>query len=134
MVNVATTMSALGTALRTITGLRVYDYPTESISVPCAIVAFPDKILYDDVMGGHSDCVDIQVHVIVGNISNRTTPTRLGEYMTYPGAPSVKSAIEADPTLKGVVQTTRVTEAQVSIMNIANVDYLAATFSTEIYT
>jgi hypothetical protein len=130
--NVASIMSGLNTRLDTIQGLRCYPYPSDSISVPAAIVAFPEVIEYDSTMARGSDRLVVPVHVLVGKVSDRTARTRLGAYLNGSGSSSVKSAIETDVTLGATVQTVRVTEAEINVMTVGAADYLAATFTVEV--
>lgn len=125
-------MAGIAEQLDTITGLRVYAYPPDSIAVPAAVVAFPDTVEYDTTMARGADRVVVPVHVLVGKVSDRASSPALTTYMAGEGLGSVKTAIEADKTLSGEAQTTRVTEAAVSVIALAGVDYLAATFQVEV--
>lgn len=126
-------MDALGARLVGITGLRVYDYTSDSAAPPAAIVSLPKLIQYDAVMGRGADRIVIPVTVLVGRVSDRAARDALGQYIAGSGAQSVKQAIEGDPTLGGIAQTTRVTEATVDVVTIQAVDYLGASFDVEVY-
>lgn len=129
--NVANVMTRLGATLEAITGLRVYDYPSDQVNPPAAVVAFPELIEFDSTMSRGSDRLVVPVHVLVGRVSERTAVTRLGDYLSGSG---IKAAVEADPTLEGSVQTTRVTDAEINVMTVGGIDFLAATFTVEILT
>ena len=127
-------MDALGARLVGVTGLRVYDYASDSANPPAAIVSLPSTIEYDAVMGRGADRIVIPVTVLVGKVSERTARDRLGAYIAGTGASSIKAAIEgSDPTLGGVAQTVRVTNASVDVVTIQAIDYLGASFDVEVY-
>lgn len=130
--DLALIMEGIGTQLATINGLRVYDFPTGTLAIPAAVVAFPESITYDATMGRGSDRMTIPVHILVGKTSDRGSAALLNAFMSGAGTKSVKTAIELDPTLGGNAQTTRVTEATVSFMSVADIEYLAATFDVDV--
>lgn len=120
-----TAMDAIGARLLTITGLRVFDYSAENIAVPAAVVSLP-AITYDVTKARGVDQAVFPVHVLVSRVSDRASRDKLSAYAT-----SVKNAI--DGTLGGTVQAARVTGSTMSMMQVAGVDYLAATFEIEVH-
>lgn len=130
--DVSAVMLALGDALRA-ADFRAYDYPPDQLAVPAVVIAFPETVEYDSTMGRGSDRLVVPVHALVGRMSDRTARERLGAYLSG-GPGGVKAAIEADPTLGNNASTTRVMSAEVSVMTVAAVDYLAASFQIELLT
>ncbi len=126
------TMDALGVRLATIAGLRVSDYPADSISPPAAVVAYPE-LEYDQTYQAGADRATFPVHVLVGKDSDRAARDELGTYAARAGASSIKATLEADPTLAGAVDSLRVRRATFSTMAVGSVEYLAATFDVEVY-
>lgn len=126
------TMDALGVRLATITGLRVFDYPPDSISPPAAVVAYPE-LEYDQTYQAGADRATFPVHVLTGKDSDRASRDKLGAYVARSGGSSIKTTLEADPTLAGAVDSLRVRRATFSTMTVGSVDYLAATFDVEVY-
>lgn len=124
-------MDALGTALGTISGLRVQDYPASVAAVPAAIVGLPSVLEFDATKGRGVDHVVVPVTLLVGMVSERAARDALSLYLAGSGVKSVKAAI--DGTLGGVVQTARVMGATVEVLTLAGVDYLGATFEVDIY-
>lgn len=124
-------MAGLASALASVDGLRVFDYPPDTVSPPAAIVAFPNSVRFDDTMARGADRVEIPVHVVVGSVSDRASAAAVTAYLGT-GPKSVKAAIESDATLGGAADTTRVTEATVTGVTIAGVDLLTATFTVEV--
>lgn len=123
-IDVNAAMDAIGVALATISGMRVYDYPPPTVEVPAAVVAYPDVIEFDAAFVRGADRAVFPVHILVGRFSDRTARDQLNSYI-----PVVKAALDG-----GLVGgSARVTEARPNIMSVAAVDYLAATFSLEVY-
>lgn len=126
-------MNGLGIRLATVAGLRVYDYPPDTIAPPAGIVSYPETIEFDQTYAAGADRATIPVHVLVGKVSDRATRDALGAYVARTGATSVKTALEADPTLAGVVDSLRVRGATFSNMTVGGGEFLAATFDVEVY-
>lgn len=118
-------MDAIGVRLLTISGLRVYDYAADSISVPAAVVALP-TIEFDVTKARGVDRGTFPVHVLVSRVSDRASRDKAN---TLVG--SVKTAM--DGTLGGIVHAARVVDTTYSEMQVAGVDYLAATVNVEVY-
>lgn len=129
--NVNAAMDAIGTRLRTISGLRVYDHPADSIAVPAAIVSHPDTVTYDTTYGRAADMAVFQVTVIVGKVSDRVSRDQLEEYRAGVGAKSVKTVLDGD--LGAVIKTGRVTQASALTLTVGGVEYAAATFDYEVF-
>lgn len=127
------TMDALGVRLDTIPGLRVFDYPPDQIPVPAAVVGYPEAIDYDRAYQAGADAATFPIHVLVGKVSDRASRDAIGPYVARSGASSVKTVLEADPTLAGAIDSLRVVRATFSTMTAGGVDYLAATFDVEVY-
>lgn len=128
--NVGSVMDALGSALETIDGLRVFPYWADRVTPPFAIVEFPEKIDYDLTMVRGGDRLSIKVIVGVARTDARTARDVLAVYADGSGASSVKAAIEAHTaTAYGSV---RVQSADFGLVTVAAVEYLAATFTVDI--
>lgn len=126
-------MDGIAAAITTyVSGLQVYAYPADSVTTPAAVVAFPESIEYDTAMSRGADRATIPVHVLVGKVSDRSARDALVAYMSGSGLQSIKRAVEQDVTFGGSAQTTRVTDVSVSVMTVAGVDLLAATFNIDV--
>lgn len=125
-------MDALGARLGTIVGLRVYDYPPDSIAAPAGVIAYPEAVEYDLTYRGGADRATFPVHVLTGKVSDRASRDVIGAYAGRDGASSIKTALEDEPTLGGAVDSLRVQRAVFTTMTIAAVDYLVATFDVEV--
>lgn len=129
--NVNNVLDGIGTRLATITGLRVHTYTADRVSPPAAMLSLPD-VTYDSTFGRGSDDATVELIVLVGKVSDRTSRTALGEYMNGTGTKSIKAAIEADDTLNGAAQTSRVASATAEIWTVGGDEYLAAVFTINV--
>lgn len=122
-----TAMDAIGTALRTIGGLRVYDYPADQISVPAAVVAWPDEVEYDHTHARGVDRATFRVHVLVGKVSDRAARDALNVYTNGAGA----AGTSVKTTLDAMGSHVRVERVSFTVMTVAAVEYLAGTFDVD---
>lgn len=120
--NVNTAMDAIGTALGTITGLRVFDFPADQVSPPAAMVDL-DSITYDDATFRNADRATFKVYLIVGSVVDRSARDALQGYLNGAGAgtTSIKTAVDAIGNA-----TVRVMRAQKQAIGIGGVVYEAA--------
>ncbi len=124
--------AGLGTALDTITGLRVFDYVPDSLSPPAAVVE-PLEVDYDEAMRRGLDFYRAFILIIVGRMSDRSSQDRLDAYVTGSGASSVKAALEADKSLGGACSTLQVTSARPREVVVSGVNMIAYRFEVSIY-
>lgn len=120
-------MGQIGDRLQTISGLRVFDFPPDSLQPPAAVVAWP-TVRYDSVMARGADDATFEVHVLVGKASDRSAQQQLSLYVDGAGSKSIKTAIEGGT----VGDSCRVSGATVSVMTVGGNEYLAATFSVDV--
>ncbi|MFW6091623.1 MAG: hypothetical protein ACODAF_07060 [Actinomycetota bacterium] len=123
-------MDEVGTRLGGIDGLRVYDYPADSVTPPAAIVAYPDEIVYDETYGRGMDRLTLPVLVVVGRQSDRASRDNLVGYASGSGDKSVKQKLEDDSY--DSCDVVRVERAEFDIVRIAGVDYVAAMFDLDV--
>ena len=121
----------LKTRLQTITGLRVYDLIPDTVTPPAAIVGQLD-FTFDLNNARGLDQANCDVLVIVQRLSERVAQDKLDAFLAGSGAGSIKTAIEADKTLSGAVQTLRVVSASPGTITSANIDYLSYQYAVEL--
>lgn len=124
--------TALGVQLRTITGLRVYEYGTNDVQPPAAIVSLPDlSIDYHQAYGaGMGKLSDVVVIVLVRDNNRRSAFKDLSYYVKPTGTKSVKAALENGTySAMDVVTVTRV---DFDSITWNGADYLAAEFHLDI--
>lgn len=131
----STVRDNLKTALQSISGLRVFDYVPDSTNIPTnnafAIVG-QLNMNYDYTLNRGFDSATCQIIVVVGRMSERNGQERLDGLLASSGSTSIKTAIEADKTLSGAVQTLRVVSASPGTITSANIDYLSYQYSVEL--
>jgi acetaldehyde dehydrogenase (acetylating) len=124
----AEVMDALGVALDTIDGLRVYDFPPNSAQPPFAFVDLPDAIEYDLSMGRGNDRATYPVVVAVAAVVDRAARDAIAVYAAGSGAQSVKAVIDA----AAVGSSRRVESVQFRPVTLASGTYAAAIFNVDV--
>lgn len=131
--NLGNVMDDLGMGLGLIDGLRVHPYWATQISPPAAIIGWPDPLSFDSTMGRGGDRIDLPIYVLVGKIDARSSRDQLSRYLAGSGGDSIKAALERESGWSHhSFHSCRVKSAQVEVMTVAAVDYLAATFRVDI--
>ena len=108
--NINGVRDALKDNLQTITNMRVYDLIPDIVTPPCAVVGQLDFTFDIDNMRG-LDQASVDVYVIVQRISERSGQDKLDNFLAGSGTGSIKTALESDRTLGGLVNTLRVISA-----------------------
>jgi len=129
--NVSNVRDGLKTRLATITGLRVWDVIPDQVTPPGAVVGQLDFTFDIDNARG-LDIANVDVYVIVQRFDARSSQNQLDDYLGS-GAKSIKTAIEADRTLGGAVNTLRVTRAEAGTYLQGDVTFLSYRFSLTIW-
>lgn len=128
--NLGALMDDLGDALATLDGLRVSPYWADRIHPPAAVVGWPEPLTYDAAMARGADRLELPVIVLTGRVDQRTARDQLARYVDGSGPASVKAAIETHQP--SAYHSARVLRAEFSVITVAAVEYLAATFTVEI--
>lgn len=129
--SLSTIRVALATSMSTISGLRTSATVPDNPRPPIAIVV-PESVTYDMNASRGLDRYQFTVTLLVGRADDRTAQNSLDKFVV--GSGSIKTAIEADRTLGGIVNTCRVTEMRnYASLPVGEVLYLAAQFSVEVY-
>lgn len=125
--------AALKQAIGTIPGLRVYDYQPDQLNPPVAIVGLT-QVTYHRAFQGGDAVHQYLVTVVVSRPSERSGQTQLDGFASYSGASSIRAAVEADPTLGGVVQAAVVERVDnVQYVTIADNTYLTVDFVVTVH-
>jgi len=132
MINISGVRDALGNNLQTITGMRVYDIIPDVIVPPCAVVGQLDFTFDIDNARG-LDQASVDVYVIVQRISERSGQDKLDELLAGTGTRSIKTALESDRTLGGLVNTLRVLTAESGTYVSGDVTFLSYRYNLAIY-
>lgn len=126
--NVSTVMDQLGVTLATITGLRVFDFPSENAQPPFALVDFPQSVEFDTAMVRGADRATFNVLVGVSRNVDRAARDALADYLDGSGSKSIKAAVEAGT----VGDSARVMRVTVSEIVVANTPFLGAVFEVDV--
>jgi hypothetical protein len=126
--------TAIATNLATVSGLRTAYRVPETLTPPIAVV-MPPSIEYDKAFARAVDTVEIRVMVFVGRMDTRTAEDLLDGYADSTGSTSIKTAIESDRDLGGLISDLRVTSMrEVGPVVVGDTAYLAATFVVSVLT
>lgn len=126
--DLAETMDAIATRLKTIDGLRVSAWPADQVNAPAAVVTYPETYTFDAAYGRGMDRQDPQVVVLVGNVFKKTTRDLISAYARGTGAKSIKAVLESGTYDFAI----RVADIRFDTYTIAGVEYLAAAFTLDI--
>ncbi len=129
-VNLGSVMQAVADRLDTITGLRGFGFPPDSVTPPAAIVSYPDEYHFDDTYRRGMDRLTLPVVVVVGRVSDRASRDQLGVYCDGVGASSVKQVLESGTYT--AFDSLVVRNATFDVVSIAGVDYMAALFDLDV--
>lgn len=133
MATVTQIRDGLAANLATISGLRTSATVPDNPNPPIAIVE-PTSVNYDTTFGRGLDEYLFKITVIAGRADERSGQNKLDGYCNPSGSLSVKTAVESDKTLGGVVQNLRVSGLSTyGSITIAETPYLAAEFAVTVY-
>lgn len=132
MTNINGIRDALKNNLQTITNLRVYDTIPDIVTPPCAVVGQLDFTFDIDNMRG-LDQASVDVYVIVQRISERTGQDKLDNFLAGSGSGSIKTALESDRSLGGLVDTLRVITAESGTYNSGDQSFLSYRYNLTIW-
>ena len=130
--NVNGVRDALKSNLQTITGLRVYDQIPDVVVPPCAIVGQLDFTFDVDNARG-LDQASVDIFVLVQRISERAGQDKLDLLLAGSGSGSIKTALESDRTLGGLVDTLRVISADSGTYTSGETSFLSYRYNLTIW-
>jgi hypothetical protein len=110
---------------------RHYAYPVESISVPCALVAYPTTIDFDTVFGRGADRFVIPVWFVAGKTATVDARDRISEILSEAG--TIKSAVDGSHTFGDFDVTVRAMTAEISEFTNNGISYIGCRFDCEVY-
>ena len=132
MQNIPGVRDAIKANLQTITNMRVYDQIPDVVVPPCAVVGHLDFTFDIDNQRG-LDQASVDVYVIVQRISERSGQDKLDLYLAGSGTGSVKTALESDRTLGGLVDTLRVVSAESGTYQTGDQTFLSYRYNLTIW-
>ena len=132
MIKISKVREALGNNIEKISGIRIYDTIPDVIVPPCAVVGQLDFTFDIDNARG-LDQASVDVYVIVQRISERAGQDKLDELLSGTGSKSIKTALESDRTLGGLVNTLRVLTAESGTYVSGDVTFLSYRYNLVIW-
>lgn len=130
--NISGVRDALGKNLETINGLRVYDTIPDVVVPPCAVVGQLDFTFDVNNMRG-LDQASVDIFVIVQRFSERAGQDKLDNLLAGTGNGSIKTALESDRTLGGLVDTLRVISAESGTYNSGDQSFLSYRYNLTLW-
>lgn len=126
----AQVMDDVADRLRSITGLRVWEWPAGSVTPPAAVVGYPDNYTPHATYARGADQITLPVIVVVGRASERSARDLLSDYVDGSGAKSLIAVLESGNYT--AFDTLTVSNVDFDVVSIAETDYLAALFDCDI--
>ena len=124
---------ALKNALTIVPGLRVVDYLPDQVNPPVAWVLI-DSVDYHHAFGGGNPIHNYTITVVVGRVNERSAQKSLDDFMSYDSDRSIRSALESDRTLDGVVQTLICTRGgNLQTITTGDAIYLSVDFNVTVH-
>jgi len=132
MATITAIRSGLSARVDTISGLHAYAYESDHPIAPAVMVATYTAD-YDLALGGGTT-YDFTLYVVLSGNVDRSYQEQIDSYLSPSGSTSIAVAVDADPTLGGVVDFAAVRQVDSSLlqMDFAGVSYAAATVSVEV--
>lgn len=132
MIKISKVREALGKNIETISGIRIYDTIPDVVVPPCAVVGQLD-FTFDVNNARGLDSASVDVYVIVQRISERAGQDKLDELLAGTGPKSIKTAIESDRTLGGLVDTLRVISADSGTYTTGDQTFLSYRYNLTVW-
>ena len=132
MIQISKVRDQIGKNIEKISGIRIYDTIPDVVVPPCAIVGQLDFTFDIDNARG-LDQASVDIYVIVQRISERAGQDKLDELLSGTGSKSIKTALESDRTLGGLVNTLRVLTAESGTYVSGDVTFLSYRYNLTIW-
>lgn len=126
-------MLGIEARLDTIDGLNTFEYAPDLVTVPAAVVGPPPIPNYLKTFAhGHLD-IQPTVRVVTSTALDRAGQLLLADYANPTGALSIRTAIEGDKTLGGIVDDCIVVDFDpIGLMEINGVAYYGGIFTLRV--
>lgn len=119
--------------LALVRGLRVSEHVPEQINPPAAIITRAEVDYTQNMSGGLTEW-SMQVQLVAGRMADQQSQRQIDDWLSYDGEYSVRAAIEADRTLGGNCQTSRVVSADaLSSIQIGDSEYIGVTIAVTVF-
>lgn len=114
---------------------EIYAYAKDGPTTPCVRVLRPEEITYDIAMQGGGDSYIFIIQALVGLIDDQSAQENLDAMLSRDGPQSIKTAVETDSSLGGVIDDLRVTRSTgYETYSVGGADVLGAMFTVQVET
>jgi len=119
--------------LALVRGLRVSEHVPEQVNPPAAIITRAEVDYTQNMSGGLTEW-SMQVQLIAGRMADQQSQRQIDAWLSWDGDQSVRQALEADRTLGGNCQTSRVTGADaLSSVQVGDSEYIGVTVAVTVW-
>lgn len=124
-------MDEVALVLAQITGLRVWEYPPESLTPPAGYVSYPRIIMYDQTYGrGCDEMNDFAIVLVVSSVTTKHARDEVAKWSAGDGPTSLKRAMEAHEWT--TCDDITVNSCEFDTEKIGGVTYLTALFKATV--
>lgn len=119
--------------LALVRGLRVSEHVPEQVNPPAAIITRAEVDYTQNMSGGLTEW-SMQIQLIAGRMSDQQSQRQIDAWLSWDGDQSVRQALEADRTLGGNCQTSRVASADaLSSVQVGDSEYIGVTVAVTVW-
>jgi hypothetical protein len=131
--NLSDIRKGLAGQLAQVRGLRVFEQVPEQINPPAAVITRA-SVDYSVNAGGGLTEWSMQVQLVAGRMADQQSQRQIDAWLSWEGAQSVRAALEADRTLGGNCQTSRVTTADALVsIQVGDSEYIGVTLNVTVW-
>jgi hypothetical protein len=131
--NLSDIRKGLSGQLALVRGLRVSEHVPEQLNPPAAVITRAE-VDYTQAMSGGLTMWSMQVQLVAGRMADQQSQRQIDAWLSWDGDQSVRQAIEADRTLGGNCQTSRVTTAEaLATIQVGDSEYIGVTINVTVY-
>lgn len=131
--NLSDIRKGLAGQLSLVRNLRVSEQVPEQINPPAAVITRASVDYTQNMSGGLTEW-SMQVQLVAGRMADQQSQRQIDAWLSWDGDQSVRQALEADRTLGGNCQTSRVTGADALVsIQVGDSDYVGVTLSVTVW-
>jgi hypothetical protein len=131
--NLSDIRKGLSGQLSLVRGLRVSEHVPEQLNPPAAVITRAE-VDYTQAMSGGLTMWSMQVQLVAGRMADQQSQRQIDAWLSWDGDQSVRQALEADRTLGGNCQTSRVTTAEaLATIQVGDSEYIGVTVNVTVY-
>lgn len=128
MMDLEAVMDEVAACMRQVPGLRAHGWPVGKVTPPAAVVNYPTSADYQ--VDGASWRISLPLVIAFGRPNVKQTRNKLAAYLNGSGAASVRQLV--DDYAWTSCDSVTCTDADVDVVAVANVEYLAALFTLDV--